>query len=55
MTLKMEMRRYVNESRQVESQLHANRRVIGMLLNRLQQSLGCQVRNGVFWCVLTVF
>ena len=39
-TLKMEMRRYVSEYRQVESQLLANRRVIGMLLNRLQQSLG---------------
>ena len=39
--LKMEMRRYIAESRQVESQLLANRRVIGMLLNRLQQSFGC--------------
>ena len=39
-SLKTEMMRFVAESRQVESQLLVNRRVIGMLLNRLQQSLG---------------
>lgn len=39
-SLRCEMRQRVSESRQVESQLLANRRVIGMLLNRLQQSLG---------------
>lgn len=44
--LKMEIRRHVAESRQWESQLLANRRVIGMLLNRLQQSLGCNQEIG---------
>lgn len=57
-SLKMEMRRYVSESRQIESQLLANRRVIGMLLNRLQQSLGAchQVFKSVdkFWTRVSV-
>jgi len=51
MALKMEIRRYVTESRQVESQLLANRRVIGMLLNRLQQSLGCNQDIGGDCCL----
>jgi len=47
LSLKMEIRQYTSESIQVETQLLENRRVIGMLLNRLQQSLGTNQVRGV--------